>query len=187
MGTATERQRGAFLIVAAVFVLIVLAFMGVVFLSRFTTGSSAVGNQTQSVRALYVAEGGIKYALKTGAFCSYNVASTPLGQGSFSVTTSHVGPGGAAPTTLSNPLGAGGATIDVLSTANYSIPGTLTIDSENIFCAARTATQFTDCTRPWAGSTPAAHGAGAAVTQCVIRSTGVVGQARRVVQVTVGS
>lgn len=183
----TERQRGAFLILAAVFLLIVLAFLGAVFLGTFTTSTSAVLNSIQSTRAFYLAGGGLQYALKTGTFCSYDVAATPLGSGSFSVATLFVGPGGAAPTSVASPVSVGDTVIDVLSTADYSIPGTLTIDAENIFCAGKTGVQFTGCIRPWAGSTPAAHAVGAAVTQCVLRSTGVVGNARRIIQATVGS
>lgn len=183
----TERQRGAFLILAAVFLLIVLAFLGVVFLSTFTTSTSTALNSIQSTRAFYLAGAGLQFTLKTGAFCSYDVAATPLGSGSFSVTTLSVGPGGLMPTTVSSAVASGDTAIDVLSTTDYSIPGTITIDSENIFCAGKTGIQFTGCLRPWAGSTPAAHAAGAAVTQCVIRSTGVVGKARRIVQATVGS
>lgn len=52
------RQRGAFLIIAAVFMLIVLAFLGVVFLTTFTTSTSTALNEVQATRAFAVAEGG---------------------------------------------------------------------------------------------------------------------------------
>lgn len=55
------RQRGAFLIIAAVFMLIVLAFLGVVFLTTFTTSTSTATNELQSTRAFYVAEGGLAF------------------------------------------------------------------------------------------------------------------------------
>ncbi|MHB8836179.1 MAG: hypothetical protein ACYC9Y_10775 [Candidatus Methylomirabilia bacterium] len=57
----SSRQRGAFLIIAAVFMLIVLAFLGAVFLSTFTTSTSTATNELQSTRAFYVAEGGLAF------------------------------------------------------------------------------------------------------------------------------
>lgn len=180
------RQRGAFLILAALFMLIVLVFLGTAFLTTFTTSTWSSLNKIQSTRAFYLAEGGIQFALKNGAFCTYNVAAASLGSGTFSVTSQYVGPGGLAPTSVSSPVAIGDTTVDVISTADYRAPGTITVDSENIFCQGKTGVQFTGCTRPWAGSTPAAHSIGAAVTQCVVTSTGAVGNARRVVQATVG-
>ncbi|MDP1602654.1 MAG: hypothetical protein Q8M03_05260, partial [Legionella sp.] len=60
--TRVDRQRGAFLIIAAVFLLIVLAFLGAVFLTTFTTSTSTALNEVQSTRALFVAEGGVEFA-----------------------------------------------------------------------------------------------------------------------------
>jgi len=56
-----QGQRGAFLIIAAVFMLIVLAFLGVVFLTTFTTSTSTSLNEIQATRALALAEGGVEF------------------------------------------------------------------------------------------------------------------------------
>ncbi len=56
-----DRQRGAFLIIAAVFLLIVLAFLGAVFLTTFTTSTSISTDELQSTRAFAAAEGGLAF------------------------------------------------------------------------------------------------------------------------------
>lgn len=91
------RQRGAFLIIAAVFLLIVLSFLGVVFLSTFTTSTSTSLNEVQSTRAFYVAEGGLAFHQRALALDLdwYRSATDPrlatidkvLGAGTFTTDT----------------------------------------------------------------------------------------------------
>jgi hypothetical protein len=126
----------------------------------------------------------VEYVLENQVFPAYAAMNVPLGSGDFSVVSQYIGPGGIAPATVTdNPLAAASTTINVTSTVNYVIPGAIRIDSENVLCAGTAGgNQFTGCVRGWAGSAAAVHNAGATVTQSVVTSTGVSGDARRVVQ-----
>jgi type II secretory pathway component PulK len=55
-----RKSRGV-TIIAAIFIIVVLGFMGVMFLSMVNTGSFTAVNDLQSAQALYVAEGGLEY------------------------------------------------------------------------------------------------------------------------------
>lgn len=91
------RQCGAFLILAAVFMLIVLAFLGVVFLTTFSTSTSTSLNEIQSTRAFAVSEGGQEFhqrdlALNLNWYLSttdplLTTTGKALGPGSFTATT----------------------------------------------------------------------------------------------------
>lgn len=93
----TRDQRGAFLILAAVFVLIVLAFLSTVFLTTFTTSTSSSLNEVQSTRAFAAAEGGQAFnqrdlALDLNWYLSttdplLTTTNKALGAGSFTATT----------------------------------------------------------------------------------------------------
>lgn len=90
-------QRGAFLVIAAVFMLIVLSFLGAVFLGTFTTSTSTSLNEIQSTRAFAAAEGGLEFnqrdlALNLNWYLSTTdpllvTANKPLGSGSFTATS----------------------------------------------------------------------------------------------------
>lgn len=192
MRSKKKDQRG-FSIIAAVFIIVILAFMGVMLVSVRGTSTSSAVNELQSVRALSIAEGGLEFALRTGVFCAYTTASTALGTGTFTVASQYTGPGGTAPATLSGGnLPAGATTVNVTSTANYSIPGTITIESEYILCTGTAGNSFTGCTRGWAGTADTLHNDLTPVTQCVVTSTGsiptgfLIGSVSRTVQTTVG-
>lgn len=189
---STRGERGVS-ILAAVFIIVVLSFTGLMFSGIVASKNTAALNDLQSAQALGLAEAGIQFVLKNGAYCTYAAAATNLGSGTFTVVSQYIGAGGIAPATVTdNPLDAVAMTVNVTSTANYAIPGTVMIDSEYLLCTAKAATQFTNCRRGWGGSTAAAHNNGAAVTQCVVTSTGLVAGSglfsgtRRDVQVTVG-
>lgn len=183
-------------IVAAIFIIVILAFMGVMLVSILGGGTSASVNEMQSARALYIAEGGLEYALQAGTFCNYNVAATTLGIGSFTVASQYIGPGAPPaipPTTLSGALVAGANTINVANTANYVIPGAIQIDAEYIHCTGMSGgSQFTGCTRGWATTTNTGHSGGTPVIQCSVTSAGsvptgfLVGTVSRTVQASVG-
>ena len=180
MMTHARNQKGVSLI-AAIFIIVVLAFMGTMFVSMIGTGSLTAVNDLQSAQALSLAEGGLQYALMTGGTCSYNYPGLALGSGTF--------------TTISLLSSAVVDTMDAVTAVvplpaappgSFVIPGVITIDAEHLSCTAVVGNSFTGCARGWAASTAAAHNAGAAATQCVITSTGVVGPASRTVQATVG-
>jgi hypothetical protein len=91
-------QNGVSLI-AAIFIIVVLGFMGVMFLSMINTGSFTAVNDIQSAQALYVAEGGVEFAQLALAqnldwylsvsdpMSSPSSTTLNLGAGSFTVTT----------------------------------------------------------------------------------------------------
>ncbi len=78
-----KNQKGVSLI-AALFIIIILAFMGVMFVSLIGTGSLTAVNDLQGTQAFYIAEGGLQYA-GMKSFPNMSVAATGLGAGSFSV------------------------------------------------------------------------------------------------------
>lgn len=171
-------QRGVSLI-AAIFIIVVLAFMGVMFVALIGSGTFTAINDLQSAQALSVAEGGLEYAIKNGTYCTYNYTNIPLGaSGSFTVSSQ-----------LSN--GTTGALLDNIadpadvqltaSPAGFATPGVVTVDSENLLCTGKDigTNRLTSCKRAWAGSIKTAHSAGAAVSQCAVMSVGAVGSARR--------
>jgi MSHA biogenesis protein MshP len=173
-------------IIAAIFLIVILAFMGVMLVSVTGTSTSAAVNEMQSLRALALAEGGLEYALQAGVYCAYAAAAVPLGTGSFTISSL------LNQSVLTGNIAVGDTTVPVASTAGFIVPAAIVIDGEYFFCNATAGNQFTGCIRPWAGSTPAAHTAGAAVTQCVVTSRGTVptgflaGNVSRTVRATVG-
>lgn len=98
-GRRTEASRGqcGTSIIAALFIIVVLAFMGLMFATLIGTGSLSGVNDLQAAQALSVAEGGIQYALENGVYCTYNYGPTNIdpstpGSGSFTVITTSVSP-----------------------------------------------------------------------------------------------
>ena len=83
-------------IIIAIFIIVVMAFMGVMFVSLINTSTFSSVNNLQSMQALYVAEGGIEYGKAALAPYSswYNFPNDPfslatnqaLGNGSFTTT-----------------------------------------------------------------------------------------------------
>jgi Tfp pilus assembly protein PilX len=123
------KSRGVSLI-AAIFMIVILAFMGVMFVSLIGTSSLTSVNDLQSAQALYVAEGGSEFVLKNRAFPNYSMnpntggTSQNLGAGSFSVTT---------PAYLTGAVAIGDTAINVNSTNGFASPsGRVLIDSEVI-------------------------------------------------------
>lgn len=247
-------QKGVSLI-AAIFIIIVLAFMGVMFLSLVSKGSFSAVNTMQSAQALYVADGGIRYtlALNKNNIPNYSTHGiwTTLGLGEFKVdtisyltATVNVGATSINVDSTNNFPASGRITIDsefivftaktantftvnavtaphnrynsvypaaqllnpglngVCGTVNinvvatddtgaFNIPGVIFIDNEYFHCSAKTATQFQNCQRCYAGSSPAAHPSTRFASQYVLTSTGriinsISSTAQRIVQVNAG-
>lgn len=121
-----NKQRGVSLI-AAIFIIVVLAFMGVMFVSLIGTGSLSSVNDLQSAQALSIAEGGLQYtlALNKNNMPNYstNGAWINLGAGQFKVDTISY---------LTADILAGAATIPVPagSTASFPTAGRLAINGD---------------------------------------------------------
>ena len=177
-------QKGAALI-AVVIIIVILAFMGVMFLSMVNTASLTSVNDMQSTQALYVAEGGLEYGIKQLKNNPLYIGDADISLGSGTFTTTVVN---SLTTVNPNPIAIGNLTINVTSTTGFSIPGTIKIDREYIYCTGKTAASFTNCTRGYRGTTAATHSVGSNVYQYSnITSTGTVGSAQRVVSANVDS
>ena len=185
-----RKNQNGVTIIAAIFIIVVLGFMGVMFLSMVNTGSFTAVNDIQSAQALYVAEGGMESAvtsLNTSTLgnriaCSNvtgnaNLTIEPLGQGQFTVTGASVY--SAAATTLNGAITNAATTINVKSTTGYAASGRIMIDRELIDYSGitpGTSTAFTNALRGRDGTTASAHANGTNVGQyqCTITSTGGV-------------
>ncbi len=180
-----ENQKGVS-IIAAVFIIVILAFMGVIFLALFTTSNSSSVNDLQSAQALSVAEGGAEYAIlqfNAGTACNALVYAQTLGAGNFATNGVLYNP---APTTLQVAIPDAVSTnpVTVNSTAGFAPHGRIVIGTEYIHYDSISGNTFTGIRRGAGGSTAAAHGIGSAVIQneCLITSIGTVNTAQRTVE-----
>lgn len=154
---AAHRQAaGGFTLVATVFILAVLAFMALVFLTVFTAGTSTSVNDLHSAQALYVAEAGVEFQQRTLArhLDWYRSETDPLavdtralGEGSFTVATT------LPATKLSRRLTAGGTVAYVYTTQRFPTSGYLQIGDdvagggEFVHYTGISGTTFTGLTR----------------------------------------
>ena len=154
-----KSQNGVSLI-AAIFIIVVLAFMGVMFVSLINTGSLTSVNDMQSAQALYIAEGGLEYEQLSLAqnLDWYRSAADPI-----ATTTRSLGGGGGSFTVVSNLpatmlrkrlLAAELANITVYTTDRFPSAGILQIsddaglgNGEFVRYTGKTATTFTGLTR----------------------------------------
>ncbi|MGC1454350.1 MAG: hypothetical protein WA946_04070 [Nitrospirota bacterium] len=131
--TWLNNNRGVSLI-AAVFIIVVLAFMGVMFVSLINTSSFTLVNDMQATQALYVAEGGVEYEQRNLAqnFNWYRSVTDPLyndppknlGGGSFTATVR------VPATLLRKGLSDTALTATVYSTSGFPANGYLQIDDD---------------------------------------------------------
>jgi len=186
------RQRGQ-LIVAGIVLIVVVALM------ISTLGFLYVSNQSSSIlhntsgRAYYAARSGIEHAsfqLGPGTSCASLAAITNIavGNGSFDLTGTQAFVTGAARVTAS-PLSAAATTIavDVNPTLTYALHGRIWIEQEQINYTGLTATSFTGASRGVGGTTATTHAANSRVSQnqCLVKSTGTSGNAKRVVEAAI--
>lgn len=177
-------ERGVALL-AAVFLVVVIGFLGMIMVSLIGTQSFSGLNELLSTNSFYVAEGGIEramYQYRAGTSCAgLTGGATPLGGGSFTTVGTLYRPAG---TTLSAGINNNVTAIPVASTAGYAPHGRIRIDNEWIDYTGTTANSFTGARRASGGSAAAAHANNARVfqRQCLIRSTGAAGGSRRTVE-----
>jgi Tfp pilus assembly protein PilX len=182
------------------FIIIILAFMGVMFLSMVNTASLTSVNDLQSTRALYVAEGGTEYArtqFENGTVCdsltNNNIALDPINidltYSTFTTSGQQYNPSPSV--TLSSTITAAATIIPVSGdpvAAGYSPQGRIRIEDEEILYSGISGNTFTGAQRGVAGTTAVAHntiGVPVLQDQCHITSTGTVGNAKRSVAVDV--
>jgi Tfp pilus assembly protein PilX len=184
-----KKQNGTSLI-AAVFIIVILAFMGVMFASLIGTSSFTAVNDLQSAQALYVAEGGLENAglllnapdLTNRTSCGNLAAALnakALGAGRFTVTVDAGSPFSPANAVTLAGLGIIGTTVNVSAdpaSAGYAPSGRIMIDRELIDYSGLSGNSFTGVVRGADGTSLAAHANGTAVGQyqCTVNSTGGV-------------
>lgn len=189
-----KNQHGVSLI-AALFIIVILAFMGVMFISFISTGSLTAVNDMQSAQAHYIAEGGGEYAriqFENGTVCnSLNYPNVVFGQGSFTTSGQRYNPAGVNLLTLSAAITAAATIIPVSGdpvASGYAPQGRIRIEDEEITYGGISGNGFINATRGLAGTTAAAHntiGVPVLQDQCRITSTGTVGNAKRTVAVDI--
>jgi len=130
------RREDGVSFIAAIFIIVVLAFMGLMFLSMITTGSLTAINDMQSSQALSIAEGGVEFHQLTLAknLDWYRSAVDPmatdtrnLGAGSFTVSTTLPATKLRAQVTFASV-----APLRVYCVARYPANGCIRIDDEFI-------------------------------------------------------
>jgi hypothetical protein len=122
-------------IIAAIFIIVILGFMGVIFVSLISTGSLTAVNDMQSTQALSIAEGGVEFArynlsLDNNWYWNTDPESFArnLGSGQFTVDISY--PATALRKNIGSGALAGG--VPVFSVGNFPPAGFLYIGGEVI-------------------------------------------------------
>lgn len=189
-------QKGVALL-AVIFFLVVMAFVGIIFISLSSTNTAQSVNEVYSSQALSIAEGGLERAgryliRREGGTCTTCTCSSINGNGAF--TNTQLGSGqftvaaglNSTTTTLSALTGATDFTVPVGSVANYGSFGQIRIDREMInytaigttasACTPSASPCFTGAIRGADGTTAMSHISGTPVaqTQCLLTSTGGV-------------
>ncbi|MBI4688981.1 MAG: hypothetical protein HY754_01710 [Nitrospirae bacterium] len=184
------RNSSGLSLIATILTLLIFSLFIAVAVSLITTGANIGVQETQGQQAFYIAEGGLQYALRHGTPpCSYNEPSTSLGSGSFTVwSTLNTATTWSTIDSVTDPINISWTT----SSSNFTIPGTIKIDDEYLFCNWVTSNSFTGCNRAVAGSWVTSHASSSTVYQCVVTSTGNIstgilsGNVQRRVRATVG-
>ncbi len=191
-----KRARG-FLLVVAVFVLVLVA-VAVVSLGNMSSADiRASSGHAQSEQAYFAATSGLAYSARAvsvvgTSLCASVAQAIPatVGSASFTTTTQRYNP---SALTLTAPVNPGDTAIPALSgnpiAQGYAPHGRIQIDSEQINYSGLSASGFTGLSRGVGGSTPALHNSGAALNQdvCLVRSAGASSGATRVVEGSIGT
>ncbi len=121
-------------IIIAIFIIVILAFMGVMFVSLINTRALSSINDLQSLQAFSIAEGGVEFEQRLLAQSLdwyrgttdplFAAPATNLGAGNFTATTR------APATTLKRRLLAGAGTASVYTTNGFPPSGYLQIDDD---------------------------------------------------------
>lgn len=181
---ARGKQQG-FLLIAAIALIVVLGFLGVV-ISRLATSNLTAGSlHLTSGQAFYVAESGLERAkygyMQEGADCSELIYTGAVGKGDFTTTPTYFGP---VSTALSAAISATDTVIPLTSTAGLAPAGRVRIDFEDIDYGSIAGGALLGVRRGRNGTPAAAHASGAVVSLdlCSVQSAGAVASARRTVR-----
>jgi hypothetical protein len=189
-----KSERGVSLI-AVVFLIVVLAFLGIIVVSLLSTQSSTSINEMQSTQAFYLAEGGIERVAmylvspvltERVACASIPAANTTLGAGQFSLNLEAGSPFYPASVTLSANISSTATSLTVGSNpSSYAPFGRIMIDRELIDYTDRSTTPpftFSGLRRGADGTIASSHVGGNGDSrdatvgqyQCTVNSTGGV-------------
>lgn len=187
-------------IIAAIFIIIIIAFMGVMFVTMIGTGSFSALNELESAQALSIAEGGVAFHQRglavnldwyRSAADPISTDTLPLGAGSFTVSTN------LPATKLSRRIRAGDATMRVYSTDRFPNAGFLQVEdnvasgAEFVEYTGKTATTFTGLVRGRTIGTVATvagvHARGSAVYPVATLSAGLASSCTSPASITVSA
>jgi Tfp pilus assembly protein PilX len=171
-----KTQKG-YLLVTAVFIILLLGFIGLAMTSMLVGSSNATNNFEFADKAFYLAASGLEVAghdlAKNAVTCSginggSNYTTAPLFSGQFTETsTSSV-----FSTTLSSALTAAATSIPVASVSGLTSNGIVVIDNETIAYSGISSLTLTNAVRGSGGTEASTHLNGALVSQneCVLTS-----------------
>ncbi len=189
----TMRDRQGVTLIAAVFIIVILAFAGVMFVTLIGTGSRTAVNDVQSTQALFVAGGGLENAVallntatladrSTCTALDADLNAVSFGQGVFSVTTDTGSPYSSANAVTLTDAGGIDSTITTINvsadplTQGYAPSGRILIDREAIDYSGTSGNSFVGAVRGADGTIATSHAQGTAVGQyqCSVTATGGV-------------
>jgi len=173
-----KTQKG-YLLVTAVFIILLLGLIGLAMTSMWVGSANATNNFEFADKAFYLAASGLEVTshdlAKDAVTCSgisggSNYTAAPLFNGQFTVTsTSSV-----ISTKLSSALNATATSIPVASASGLTTNGTIVIDNETIQYSGISSNTLNNAVRGSGGTEPSTHASGALVSQneCVLTSVG---------------
>lgn len=175
----TIKQQRGYLIMVAVIVITILAFIGLILTRLFTNQAQTSTNLSLSKQSLYIAVSGLdigkrditQKAIACDALAATHNAET-LFNGQFSLT----GTPSTASTTLVGNISANSASITLTSAVGFGPIGMVKINDEYIYYKNLSGNVLSGLSRGKATSIAADHSAGTAVSQsqCYIQSTGAI-------------
>ncbi len=191
MRTRRRAERdGGMALIAAIFLIVVVGFLGIIAVSLLSTQTFSSLNEMQSTQAFFVAQGGMERAMRlllspnvgaggervSCAAANFPGANIALGQGFFSLTLANPAPyysNGA--TTLNGAITATDVPV-AGGTAAFPSYGRIMIDRELIDYSGKTGASFTGPVRGRDGTAAVTHAVGTRVgqNQCMVISTGGV-------------
>jgi hypothetical protein len=173
------RHQG-FLAIAAVFLIIIVGFMGIAATYMYVGNATAGGDMQQSENAFFIAESGLERSARavttsfitgtnTRIACASvtgnaNLTAATFGPGTYTTTTINNSPVYTS-TTLNGALTATATAITLASTANLAPTGVIRVDQEEIVYGGISGSTLTGVQRGYHYSYATSHVTGAEVAQ----------------------
>jgi len=173
-----QRQQG-FLLIFAIVLILVMAFIGLILTRLFTNQTNTSTNLLLSKQALYIAISGLEIAKRDITMkaiscdtlgAQHNSESALNGQFSLTGTKSN------ASTLLSGNINANSSSIHLTDAAGFALAGIVLIVGEYIYYASLSGNIISTLSHGKANSAAANHNSGVTIrqSQCYITSTGAI-------------